>query len=305
MHSLRLEPLGRDVSRLVLGTAKWTHAERGRAQELADAFLDLGGTAFDTGRAYGESESVLAACLGGRRTGVVLLTKAAHHDRASEGGLLARRVTPTEIAGDLAESLETLGTDSVEILMLHRDDPSKPVGPILDALEEHRRAGRIRSYGASNWTTARLDEAARHAAEHGLQGFTTSSVHLSLADWTEPPWPECLDARDTASLAWYERTQTPLVSWSPAAAGFFAGAADADVARVFDTAANRERRRRARAAAQRLGATPTQVALAWLLHRPFPVLPVVGPRTFAELRESAEALTLELTEDDLAFLEAA
>jgi len=306
MHSLRLEPLGRGVSRLVLGTAKWTHRERGRAQELTDAFLELGGTAFDTGRAYGESESVLAACLGERRAEAVILTKAAHHDRASEGrGELARRVTSEEIAADLAASLETLRTDTVEILMLHRDDPSNPVGPILEALEEHRRAGRIRSYGASNWTTARLDEAAAYAREHRLAGFTTSSVHLSLAEWTEPPWPESLGARDPASLAWYERTQTPLFAWSPAAAGLFAGAPEADVARVFDTPANRERRRRAGELATRLGATPTQVALAWLLHRPFPVLPIVGPRTVAELRESAEALELELKDDDLAFLEAA
>jgi len=187
--------------------------------------------------------------------------------------------------------------------MLHRDDPSKPVGPILEALEEHRRAGRICSYGASNWSTERLDEAARYAAEHGLQGFTTSSVHLTLAAWTEPPWPESLGARDAASLAWYERTQLPLLAWSPAAAGLFAGAPEADVARVFDTPANRERRRRAAELGGRLGATPTQVALAWLLHRPFPVLPIVGPRTVAELEESAEALELELSDDDLAFLD--
>ncbi len=289
----------------MLGTAKWTHRRRDRAQELVDGFLELGGTVFDTGRAYGQAESVLAACLGERRAEAVLLTKVAHHDRASEGGPLARRVTPAEIAADLEESLAALGTDSVEILMLHRDDPSRPVGPILDALEEHRRAGRITSYGASNWTPARLDEAARHAAVHGLAGFTTSSVHLSLAAWTEPPWPECLAARDPASLAWYERTQLPLFAWSPAAAGLFAGEADADVAHVFATPANRERRRRAGALAERLGATPTQVALAWLLHRPFPVFPVVGPRTVAELRESAEALELELADGDLAFLEAA
>jgi aryl-alcohol dehydrogenase-like predicted oxidoreductase len=306
MRSLRLEPLGPEVGRLALGTAKWTHAERARAQELTDAFLELGGTLFDTGRAYHESESVVAACLAGRRREAVLATKAAHHDRASEGtGELVRRVTPEDIAADLAKSLETLRTDAVEILMLHRDDPSKPVGPVLEALEEHRRAGRIGSYGASNWSTTRLDEAAAYAHEHGLQGFTTSSVHLSLAEWTEPPWPECLGARDAVSLAWYERTQMPLFAWSPSAAGLFAGAADADVARVFDTPGNRERRRRADELGARLGATATQVALAWLLHRPFPVFPIVGPRTVAELRESAEAVQLELSADDLAFLEVA
>lgn len=306
MRSAPLEPLGREVGGLVLGTAKWTHRRRARAQELTDAFLELGGSVFDTGRAYGESESVVAACLGERRADAVLATKAAHHDRASEGtGALARRVTPEAIAADLEESLATLGTERVEILMLHRDDPSKPVGPILEALEEQRRAGRIGSYGASNWSIARLDEAAAYARGHGLAGFTTSSVHLSLAEWTEPPWPECLGARDRASLAWYERTRLPLFAWSPAAAGLFAGEADSDVARVFDTPANAERRRRAAEVGARLGATGTQVALAWLLHRPFPVFPIVGPRSVAELRESADALELELTPDDLAFLDGA
>lgn len=306
MRSALLEPLGREVGRLVLGTAKWRHRRRARAQELTDAFLELGGSVFDTGRAYGESESVVAACLGERRPEAVLATKAAHHDRASEGtGTLARRVTPEAIAADLEESLATLGTERVEILMLHRDDPSKPVGPILEALEELRQAGRIGSYGASNWSTARLDEAAAYARGHGLAGFTTSSVHLSLAEWTEPPWPECLGARDPASLAWYERTRLPLFAWSPAAAGLFAGEADVDVARVFDTPANAERRRRAAAVGARLGASATQVALAWLLHRPFPIFPIVGPRSVAELRESADALELELTPDDLAFLDGA
>lgn len=230
----------------------------------------------------------------------MLLTKAAHHDRASERrGDLVRRVTPEEIAVDLAESLATLGIGCVEVLMLHRDDPSKPVGPVLEALEEHRRAGRIRSYGASNWTTARLDEAARYAEQQSLAGFTSSSVHLSLAQWTEPPWPESHAAGDAASLAWYERTQMPLFAWSPAAAGLFAGAVQPQLARVFDTPANRECRRRAEELAARLGATATQVALAWVLHRPFRAYAIVGSRTVAELEESVAALDLELGEDDL------
>jgi aryl-alcohol dehydrogenase-like predicted oxidoreductase len=74
---------------------------------------------------------------------------------------------------------------------------------------------------------------------------------------------------------------------------------------VFDTPANRERRRRAAELGRRVGATPTQVALAWLAHHPFPVLPIVGPGTVVELQESVEALELELGADDLAFLEAA
>ncbi len=304
MRSLRFDPLGRDLSRLVLGTALWTHARRDLAQALTDAWLEHGGNVFDTGRAYGESESVLAACLGERRDEAVLLTKGAHHDRASEGGPLRRRVTPEHISGDLDESLEALQTDHVEIYMLHRDDVSRPVGPILEVLNEHRRAGRIRSFGASNWATGRLDEAERCAREHGLEPFTSSSVQLSLAAWTEPPWPECECGRDADSLAWYERTQLPLFAWSAQAAGFFAGGAATEVARVFETVENRERLRRVAELASRLGARPTQVALAWVLRRPFPTYAIVGPRTVGELRECVEALDLDLAEDDLHRLDA-
>ena len=233
----------------------------------------------------------------------MILSKGAHHDRASEYGPLRRRVTPEDVAADLQESLETLGTDFVDVYMLHRDDRGRPVGPIMEALNEHLRAGRIRSFGASNWTTGRLDEAARYAGEHGLEPFTSSSVQLSLAPWTEAPWPECESAHDRASLAWYERAGLPLFAWSPQAAGFFASAGDPDVVRVFDTAENRARRDRAAALGARLGVTTTQVALAWVLHRPFPTFPIVGPRTLDELRESVEALELELSADDLAWME--
>jgi aryl-alcohol dehydrogenase-like predicted oxidoreductase len=291
------------LPRLLLGTAWWTHAERGLAQALTDEWLALGQSAFDTARAYGEAESVLGACLAGGRDEAVILTKAGHHDRASEEGELVRRVTPAEVAADLEESLAALGTDRVEVLLLHRDDRARPVGPLLEALDAHRRGGHVLSYGASNWATARLDEAAGHAREQGLEPFTSSSVQLSLAAWTEPPWPECETARDEASLAWYERTQLPLAAWSPLAAGFLAGAAQPEVAPVFATRENEERRRRAEELGDRLGATAAQVALAWVLHLPFPTSAVVGPRTLAELRESVQALELELSPEDLRRLE--
>jgi aryl-alcohol dehydrogenase-like predicted oxidoreductase len=303
MELRRFAPLGRDLSRLVLGTAAWTRRGRRTARALTETWLDLGGTAFDTARAYGESERVLGACLRDAGSDAIVITKAGHHLRSSEGGELVRRVTPEAIAADLETSLRTLGLDTVDVLLLHRDDPTRPVGPILEALNGHVRAGRIRSFGASNWTPARLAEANGYAREHGLEPFTSSSPQLSLAAWTEPPWPECVTARDPESLAWYERTGVPLLAWSPLAVGYDAGFVDPQIPRVFDTPANAARRGRAAELARRHGATATQVALAWVLAQPAVTAAVIGPRTVAELREAVGALDLELTPEELRLLD--
>ncbi len=220
-------------------------------------------------------------------------------------------MTPEVIARELGESLDRLGLDRIDLLFLHRDDPSVPVGELLTALEAERMAGRVAAYGASNWTTGRLAEADAWARSRGIPGFAASSPNLSLAVPVRPPWTGCVTAGDPASLAWYERTAMPLVAWTPLARGWFAdpppdpatlSLADADVLEAFDSAVNRERHDRARALASRIGATATQVALAWLLHRPFPTWAVVGARSVAEVEESAAAAHLRIGPSELGSL---
>jgi aryl-alcohol dehydrogenase-like predicted oxidoreductase len=296
MRYRRIEALEREVSVLALGTVVYREAADDVSTELLDAFVELGGTLIDTGREYGDAERVVGRWLADRQPDVVVLTKAAHQDEAR------RRVTPADIAADLDESLRVLGVDAIDLFLLHRDDPSQPVGPILDALNEHRAAGRIRAFGASNWTTERLDAAAAFAAEQGLETFACSSPALSLAAQNEPPWPDCVAASDEASRAWYDRTQLPLVAWSSQAAGFFAGVSGGDVDRVYGSDLNRERLRRAADLGRARGASANQVALAWVLASPFPVFAIIGPRTISELHESIGALELALAPDELSWL---
>lgn len=301
MRSLRLEPLGRDVSVLALGTAVYRHAPPDVSFELLDAWLELGGTLLDTGREYGEAEAVVGRWLAERGLGdeVVVLTKGGHQDAER------RRVTPADLEADLTESLRVLGIPSVPLYLLHRDDPAQPVGPIVEALNDHVRAGRIAAFGASNWTTDRLDAANAYAEQHGLAGFCCSSPGFSLAAQNEPPWADCVSATDPASRAWYARTGLPLLAWSSQAAGFFAGASDEQVGRVYDSAANRERRRRAAEIGKGKGCTANQIALAWVLDQPFPTIALIGPRTVGELEESVEALAVELSADERAWLDLA
>jgi aryl-alcohol dehydrogenase-like predicted oxidoreductase len=205
---------------------------------------------------------------------------------------------------DLAESLERLQTTWIDLYILHRDDPGYPVGPIIEALNEHQRAGRISAFGASNWSTARIAEANAYAREHGLSGFVASSPNLSLAAPNEAPWPGCLSAR-WGGLDWYEEQQFPLIAWSSLAQGFFSERvsrdmpADAWMARVWQSEANFQRLERARELAKREGATANQVALAWVLHQPFPTFAIIGPYTLEELRSSFEALRLTLTSQEV------
>jgi aryl-alcohol dehydrogenase-like predicted oxidoreductase len=290
----RLEGLDRPVSRLVLGSLLVDPA-------VLDAWVRLGGNIIDTARVYadGESERALGAWLASRpdvRDELILLTKGAHPDGER------RRVTPADIVADLDASLAALGRP-IDLYLLHRDDPDVPVGTIVECLNEHVAAGRIRAFGVSNWTCPRIDEANAYAAAHGLAGVRCSSPHLSLATQNEEHWPGTLSANDPAIHAWHERTQMPLFAWSAQARGFFAGHASESVERVYDNADNRERRRRAQVVGDRVGATPSQVALAWVLAQPFPVYAVVGARTVAQLEEAMGALAVSLTDEDLRWLD--
>lgn len=284
---------------------------------LYDRFVELGGNAFETARWYPD-EPVLGQWLAGRsdRDELVVIGKGAHP--ASQNG--PPRVNAAAIAEDLAVSLETLQTDRIDLYVLHRDDPTVPVGEIMTALAEHRASGSIGATSGSNWSTDRLAEANTWASGHGLPPFDASSPNLSLAVPTRPPWQGCLTAGDPASLAWYQWAQLPLFAWAPLARGYFSSQPvdvapirrhalipldeDIDAAMAFDSPANRERRERARTLAVELGVSANQLALAWVLNQPFPTWAVIGARTIDQLEESVAAADLELSSDQVRWLAA-
>ena len=279
MRYLHFAPLGRDLSRLVLGTAAYEDAPLDVSLDVFDAFQDLGGNVVDTGREYGNAEPIVGRWLSERGLDreIVVLTKGAHHDKDTG----QKRVNPAEITQDLEASLQALGRPSIDVYCLHRDDPEAPVGPILEILNEHWRAGRIRVLGASNWSADRLEEAARYAARHGLEGFAASSPGLSLAAPREAPWLGCVTIHEPEARAWYERHQLPVFAWAALAGGFFAGVRSPDVLRVYENAGNQERLGRAQALAARRGRhrQPGRPGLG-----PPPALSHVRPRRAAKRR---------------------
>jgi aryl-alcohol dehydrogenase-like predicted oxidoreductase len=208
------------ASILALGTASFRRAEAERCHRLLDGFHRRGGTVVDSGHAYGDSEAVIGEWLekSQARKDLILVTKCAHG---------ADAILPAEdfegvVTRELEESLTRLRTETIDLYMLHRDNPAVPVGRIVERLNLEVERGRVRALGASNWTYARVDEANAYAAQHGLQGFALVSNNLSLAVPTGPFYPR-LVSTDPAGERWHTATGTPLLSWSAQARGFFTG----------------------------------------------------------------------------------
>jgi aryl-alcohol dehydrogenase-like predicted oxidoreductase len=181
-----VEGVDKPVSRLVLGTMIISVQEPERSFALLDAVLELGGNTLDTAHGYagGNSERGIGQWMAerGNREQVVVITKGCHHNADR------KRVTPYDLAADLHDSLARLQTDYIDVYLLHRDDPDLPVGPIVEALNEHWQAGRIRAFGGSNWTHGRIQEANEYADAHGLRPFTASSPNYGLAEQVLDPW---------------------------------------------------------------------------------------------------------------------
>jgi aryl-alcohol dehydrogenase-like predicted oxidoreductase len=305
--------VGGRISRLVLGSMVFSTENQDRTNEILDRFLEAGGTAVDTARVYalGASEPAFGHWLRSRgcRDRMVVIGKGAHHDRLT----FERRVHPAAIHEDVAASLEAMQLERMEIYFLHKDDPDVPVGPIVEALNEEADAGRIGVFGGSSWTHQRIEEANAYATAHGLRPFTVSSPNLALAVPNEPMWVGCVSlAGDAEALAWYARSQMPLFAWSSQARGFFSGRYRPDmtgetpdqqnVVRTYFSEANWERYRRADELARRKGCTRQQVTLAWVLHQPQDVYALIGPASAAELDDSLGALEVELTAEEVAWL---
>jgi aryl-alcohol dehydrogenase-like predicted oxidoreductase len=177
----------------------------------------------------------------------------------------------------------------------------------METLNVEQERGRIGVFGASNWRVERMVEAG-YAAEHGLNGFALSSPGLSLPRPVTTYYPGTLFA-DDVTRRWHEATRFPLLAWAPLAAGFVSGGFDPDdrsdgyVAQVYYSDDNFERVRRAGELGREKGATALQIALAFVLCQPYPVVGLVGASTAGHLIEALGAVDIELTTDELRYLD--
>ena len=305
------------VSRIVFGTATPAMMAGQDATELLDAAVAGGVNCFDTARIYDMAEKSLGDWMQkrGNREKLVLVDKGAH----PLPDTVMPRVTPAAIEADIAHSLALLQTDYVDIYLLHRDDPSQPVGPIIETLNDLRERGRLKLLGVSNWTTGRIEAANEYAYEHDLEPFTVSSPNYGLAEQVLDPWGGgCVSIsgpHETESRRWYQDCGMTVFAYATLAHGLFSGKVRSDqlshVADYLDKFAirgyccrqNYERLRRTEQIAEKHGCSVAQAALAWVLAQPLEVFAEVSASTPERLAANLGALELHLNEAELKYMD--
>jgi len=309
----KVSGIDKPISRLVQGTVMVPGDDEAKSHALLDAVFDMGCNTFDTAHVYaaGDNERSFGRwlCARGNREKVVIIGKGAHHNADREC------VTPYDITAHIFDSLARFQTDYIDLYLLHRDDPKVSVGPIVEVLNEHLAAGRIKAFGGSNWTAKRIAGANAYAASHGLKPFVASSPQYSLAEMLEEPWPGCgsiSGPQGAADRAWYLENGIALFSWSSLAGGFLSGRLTREnlaqheeelYYRCYVNEANLRRLERARELAREKGVSLPQLALAYVLNQPMDVFPLLAAYTPAEFEDNARALDLKLSREELAWLD--
>ncbi|MGC9670007.1 aldo/keto reductase [Planosporangium sp. 12N6] len=314
MRTTTLGTMGPEVGVIGLGCMGMTHAyDMGTPRDDATSIavihqaLDLGMTLIDTADAYGpytNEELVGRALAGGHRERAVLATKVGLVTGPGAGGNspgMGRNGRPEHIRRSIDDSLRRLGTDHVNLYQLHRVDPEVPLEESWGVMAEAVAAGKARHIGLSEVS---VDEIRRAQAVHPV-----ASVQSELSLWTRDALAEVLPYCQEQGIAF--------LPFSPLGRGFLAGR----FASFDDLPQDDFRRRlprfqqdalranlaivgRVRQIAERAGATPAQVALAWVLAQGRHVVPIPGTKTPKYLVDNAGAADVELSAADLAELDA-
>lgn len=306
-------------SAICLGTAQFgTGINQEDSCQMLDAFIDMGGNFIDTAHVYADwipgEKSVSEKTIGkwikarGNRERIIIATKGAHPEL---NNMTVQRLSKQEIAKDLDESLKYLQVDYIDLYWLHRDDPNRPVGEILDTLNEHVKEGKIRYFGCSNWQAARIFEAMDYASKHNVKGFVADQMMWSMAvpnyDRIED---KTLVAMDKEMMELHKKTGLTAIPYSSQAKGFFSKLADQgveslndDIKNIYYNTVNMKRFEIAKRLALEISRSITEIALAYLTSQSFPVIPIVGCRTVQQLKESMKASDLTIEPSILELLE--
>jgi len=266
LGSLSVQRMGFGAMR-VTGAGVWGDPpDRGAAKALLRRALELGVTFFDTADSYGPevSETIIAEALHPYPAGLVIGTKGGF---TRPGRSWRADGRPAHLRAALDGSLQRLRLERIDLYQFHTPDPRVPFAESIGTLADAQRAGKIRHIGLSNVSVAQLAEAERLVEVVSVQN------EYNLNDRASEDVLAACTQRGIAFIPWY-----PLGAGSALRA--------AKLKRV----------------AARHGATPAQVALAWLLERSPIMLPIPGTSAIAHLEENVAAATLRLSAEDLAAL---
>lgn len=290
---LRVSALGLGCMGLSFGYGPAT--DTGTATTLLHAAVAQGVTFFDTAEVYGpfRNEELLGQALAPYRDQVVIATKFGFKDGHADAGLDSR---PERIRAVAEASLQRLRTDRIDLFYQHRVDPTVPIEDVAGTVKDLIAEGKVKHFGLSEAGADTIRRA------HAVQPVAALQSEYSLW-WREP---------EQSVLPVLEELGIGFVPFSPLGKGFLTGAINADTAFAADDFRNSVPRfaAEARQANQVLvdqisaiaaakGATPAQVALAWLLARKPWIVPIPGTTKLHRLQENLGAAALQLSADDL------
>jgi len=278
---------------------------------ILDAFIAGGGRMIDTADVYsawkpgnqgGESETIIGEWLvnRGRRDDVMIATKVGMEVGGSKG------LAPARIVACAEASLKRLRTDYIDLYFAHKDDPETPLDATLEAFDKLVKSGKVRAIGASNYDTARLDQALKASDAQGLARYSVLQPHYNLLERLkfEGPLQDLCVANDVAVVPYYAL-----------ASGFLTG--------KYRSEADLAGKSRGKAAekylndfglgvlttlnkvASEVGSTSGQVSLAWLAAQPGVTAPIASATSVAQVEELLGAMRLSLTAGQLTVLNAA
>jgi aryl-alcohol dehydrogenase-like predicted oxidoreductase len=306
---------GLDVSRLCLGCMTYGISDRGahawtldeeKSRPLIKQAIELGINFFDTANVYsdGTSEEIVGRALKDftRRDDVVLATKVFNRMRPGPNGAgLSRKAIMTEVD----HSLRRLGTDYIDLYQIHRLDKNTPIEETLEALHDVVKAGKVRYIGASSMYAWQFSKALYTSRLNGWTEFVSMQNHVNLLNREEERemLPLCADQK------------IAVMPWSPLARGRLTRAWDQTSERqqtdefgktlyVQSEESDRKIVEQVAAVAKARGVPQAQVAMAWLLQKKGITSPIIGASKPAHLTDAVAALSLKLTHEEIASLEA-
>src|SRR3954452_18454290 len=315
MDYVKLGSTGLEVSRICLGCMSYGVPERGShpwtldedaSRPFIQKALEAGVNFFDTANVYsdGTSEEIVGRALAdfARRDEIVLATKVHGRMRPGpNGGGLSRKPILTEID----HSLRRLGTDYVDLYQIHRWDPTTPIEETMEALHEVVKAGKARYIGACTMSAWQFSKAIYTSWLHGWTEFVSMQNHVNLLNREEERemLPLCIDQ----GIA--------VIPWSPLARGRLPRPWDETSARqetdkfgnmLYTEFPESDRQvvDKVAAIAEARGVPRAQVALAWVIQKQGITAPIVGASKPHHLTDAVAALSLGLTAEEIAALEA-
>jgi len=312
MEYTTLGDTGMTVSKICLGCMsfgdsdwrEWVLDEEA-GKEIVERALELGVTFFDTANMYsnGESERVLGEALEGHREETVVATKGyfqMDESNPNSGGLSRKAIEQ-----ELANSLDRLGMDTIDLYQIHRWDYDTPIEETLSALDDAVRRGDVRHAGASSMWAHQFAESLRVSEREGYERFATMQNHYNLAYREE----------EREMLPLCEKEGVGVMPWSPLARGYLTRpheSVDATLrgeteehlyAHPYREGGGPAVNERVAELADEKGVEMAQISLAWLFHKEWVDTPIVGTTSVEHLEDAVEALDIDLSRSDVEWLE--